>query len=213
MHQHKIRLVLVDDNTLILNEIMASLSMFEDFELVGQGKSGLDAIALCNQHQPDVVLMDIVMPIMDGIRATKEILARHPAIKIIALSGNSDAKTVQEMISAGAVGYIVKDSFPEHLTSTIRAVYSGKSVFSTDLVKALFDPANNSSPPQTDYDLTRRETEILHYMVEGKTNPEIAQVLSISLATTKFHISNILRKLDVNTRSAAISLAVKEHLI
>lgn len=213
MHQHKIRLVLVDDNTLILSEIETSLSLIEDFELVGQGKSGQDAIALCDQHQPDVVLMDIVMPIMDGIKATKAILARHPAIKIIALSGNSDAKTVQEMISAGAVGYIVKDSFPEHLANTIRAVYSGKSVFSTDLVKALFDPATISSPPQTDYDLTRRETEILHYMVEGKTNPEIAQTLSISLATTKFHISNILRKLDVNTRSAAISLAVKEHLI
>lgn len=213
MSQHKIRLVLVDDNEFILSEIGTSLSVIDDFELVGQGKSGLQAIALCDKHQPDVVLMDIAMPIMDGISATKVILARHPAIKIIALSGNSEAKTVQDMIAAGAVGYILKDTLPEELANTIRAVHSGKSVFSTDLVRSLFDVAIIPSNSPQDYALTRREIEILRCMVEGKTNPEIAQVLMISLATTKFHISNVLRKLNVNTRSAAIGLAVKEHLI
>lgn len=211
--QNKIRVILVDDQNAIRQDLGGLLSTLDDIELVAQGRNGQEAVALCDQYQPDMVLMDIAMPLMDGITATKMIISRHAAIKIIALTGNSDMNTVQEMIAAGAVGYVLKDAHPEELISIIRAVHNGNSVFSTGLIKPLFELAMSASSAQQDYGLTRRELEILHYMVDGKTNPQIAERLMISLATAKFHISNILRKLGVNTRSAAIGMAVKEHLV
>ncbi len=212
-HQNKIRVILVDDNDTIHHEIGELLAAFDDIDLVAQGRTGQEAVELCDQYLPDVMLMDISMPVMNGINATKMIILRHPNTRIIALTGIGDIKIVQEMIAVGAVGYVLKETHPEELASTIRAVNDGKLVFSSEVVKPLLNPSLQKIHARHDYNLTPREMELLRCMVEGKTNPEIAENLMISLATVKFHISNILRKLDVKSRSTAISMAVKQRLI
>jgi DNA-binding NarL/FixJ family response regulator len=209
----RIRVILVDDQRTIHLEIGALLQTFADIELVGQGETGQAAVELCDQLQPDVVLMDIAMPVMTGIEAARAILKRHPHIRIIAMTGLEDASTVQEMIGAGAVGYILKDSHPEELANTIRTVKDGKSVFSSAVIRPLLNQIAAAPKSAHDYGLTRREMEILRCMVEGKTNPEIAAALTVSLATVKFHTSNILRKLGVTSRAAAIVLATKQGLV
>lgn len=210
--QHKIRVILADDSIAIHLELGEMLKLMDDIEVVAQASNGLDAVRLCEQHLPDIVLMDVMMPGMDGIEATRAILARHPQIKVLAMSGLDAPDAVKAMIDAGAVGYVLKDSHPRELMSTIRAVASGKAVFSAELMAALFK--RQPEPPRPpDYGLTRREIEILGYLVEGKANTEIAQALTISAATVKFHVSNILHKLNVPTRAAAIALAAKQGLV
>lgn len=209
-NRNKIRVILVDDNSTIHFEIGALLMALDDIDLVAQGYTGEEAVKLCDQHQPDIVLMDIAMPVMNGVDATKIIISRHPKTNIIAMTGSSDASTVQEMITAGAMSYVLKETHPEELASVIRAAHSGKAVFSTEVVKNALNPTAHSPH---DYGLTPREIEILGSMVEGRTNPEIAELLMISQATVKFHVSNIFRKLDVKTRSAAIILASKQGLV
>jgi two-component system, NarL family, response regulator LiaR len=207
--RNKIRVILVDDKDTIHQEIGALLSSFDDIELVAHGCTGEEAIALCDQFQPDIVLMDIVMPGLNGIDATEAIIIHHPDTKIIAMTGLNDARAVQEMITAGAVGYVLKETHPEELASILRTVYSGKSVFSKEAVKNVLAP-KPTVYSRPDYGLTRREAEILRYLIDGMSNSEIATALTISQATVKFHISNILRKLGVGTRSAAVALATKQ---
>ncbi len=207
--QQKIQVILVDDHITIHLELGEMLKLMDDIELVAQASNGLDAVRLCEQHQPDVVLMDVMMPGMDGIEATRAICAQHPQIKVLAMSGLDTPDAVQAMIDAGAVGYVLKEAHPKELMSTIRTVASGKAVFSAELMSGLLK--RHAEPP--DYGLTRREVEILGYLVEGKANIEIAQALTISAATVKFHVSNILHKLNVPTRAAAIALAAKQGLV
>ena len=206
----KIRVVLVDDHSTIHLEIGALLKSFDDLELVGQGRTGLEAVRLSDEYQPDIILMDMVMPVMNGIDATRLILERHPQIKIIAMSGFDDRDTVQAMLDAGAVGYILKTAHPEDLVNSLRAVYDGQSVLSREVMKTIL---SRPESPARDYGLTRRELEILRLMVEGKTNPEIASALTISASTVKFHTSNIFQKLGVESRAAAIVLAAKQNLV
>ncbi len=134
-NRNKIRVILVDDHHTIHLEIGALLKSLDDIELVAQGRTGEEAIRLYDQYRPDIVLMDVVMPVLNGVEATKAIVSRHPAAKIIAMTGFSDTSTVQEMLGAGAVGYVLKEAHPEELASVIRAVQSGKAVFSTEVVK------------------------------------------------------------------------------
>ncbi|NWG17315.1 MAG: response regulator transcription factor [Chloroflexi bacterium] len=136
----KIRVILVDDHHTIHLEIGALLRTFEDVELVAQGGNGKEAVLLCDQHQPDIVLMDISMPVMNGIEATRLILERHPQIRVIAMTGLDDAGTVQRMIAAGAAGYLLKEAPPAELASIIHAVYGGNAVFSADVMKPLLAP-------------------------------------------------------------------------
>ena len=208
----KIRVVLIDDQETVHLDIGDLLATLDDIELVGQGRTGKDAIALCDQHRPDIVLMDISMPVMGGILATKAIVPRHPEIRIIAMSGLDDSRTVHEMITVGAVGYILKDA-PEELVSTIRAVYSGKSVFSTELVQRLLTMPPASSKSTHDYDLTRREMDILRAMSEGLNNSQVADKLSISTATVRFHLTNINQKLSAANRTEALIIAARQKLI
>ena len=209
----KIRVVLIDDHDTVHLEIGELLATFADIELVAQGRNGKEAILLCDQLQPDVVLMDISMPIMDGITATKAIAPRHPNTRIIALSGLDNSETVQQMIAAGAVSYVLKDAHSEELAGAIRVVHGGKSVFSTDLVKPLLnqDPAGLKAP--RDYGLTRREVDILRAMGEGLNNSEVAYKLSISTATVRFHLTHIIQKLGADSRSEALIIAARQNLI
>lgn len=211
----KIRVILVDDHPAIHLEIGALLRTFEDIELVAQAEDGEQAVLLCDRHQPDVVLMDIAMPVLNGIDAAKAILQRHPQVRIIALTGLEDTDIIRDMLNAGAVGYLLKEAQPAELASVIRAAYDGKAVFSSEVIKPLLDSQLPQPPVSArhEYGLTRREMEILRYMVDGKTNPEIAEALMVSLATVKFHASNIFRKLGVTTRAAAVALAARQKLI
>jgi two-component system, NarL family, response regulator LiaR len=204
-----IRVVLVDDHLQMHKIVEATLRTTSDIKLVGQGANGEEGIDLCKQHQPDVVLMDVLMPKMDGIEATKILHERFPEIKILVLSSFHDHESVYTMLRNGAVGYLTKDTLAQDLVETIRATFQGKMVFSPDIVEQLV-----SSPhPAVDFHLTDRELEVLVLLAEGLTNQQSAQRLSVSVSTLKFHMNNIYQKLGVQTRSEALVMAVKNNLI
>ena len=204
-----IRVVLIDDHTQIHRTVDVLLRSVVDIKLVAQGANGKDALYLCEQYQPDVVLMDVIMPIMDGIQATKILSERFPAIKVLVLSSFQDHESVYSMLRNGAVGYLTKSTLSKDLVETIRATYQGKMVFSSEVGAHLV-----SKPlPTIDFHLTDRELEVLVLMAEGLNMPEMAEKLVISPATVKFHINNICKKLGVRTRSEALVLAAKHNLV
>ena len=207
--ENPIRVLLVDDHIQMHRIIQAILGTIPDIKLVGQGANGQEGVALCEQLQPDVVLMDVVMPVMDGIEATKVLHGRFPAVKVLVLSSFQDHESVYTMLRNGAVGYLTKGSLAQDLAETIRATYQGKMVFSSEAGIHL------TAPPQStvDFNLTDRELEVLVLLAEGLTNQQSAQRLSISVSTLKFHMNNIYEKLGVQTRSEALVLAAKNNLI
>jgi NarL family two-component system response regulator LiaR len=207
--QNPIRVVLADDHAQMHRTVQVILGSTPDIKLVGQGANGQEVIALCEQYQPDIVLMDIVMPVMDGIEATKVLHARFPEIKILVLSSFQDHESVYAMLKNGAVGYLTKSSLADDLAGTIRAICQGKMVFSSEVGTQLVSPPQ----PAVDYGLTDRELEVLVLLGEGLTNQQSAQRLSISQSTLKYHMTNIYRKLGVQTRSEALVLAAKNNLI
>ena len=207
--QNPIRVVLADDHAQMHRAVQVILGSTPDIKLVGQGANGEEAIALCEQYQPDIVLMDVVMPVMDGIEATQVISERFPEIKILVLSSFQDHESVYAMLKNGAVGYLTKSSLADDLAETIRAICQGKMVFSSEVGAQLVSPPQ----PAVDYGLTDRELEVLVLLGEGLTNQQSAQKLSISQSTLKYHMTNIYRKLGVQTRSEALVLAAKNNLI
>lgn len=204
-----IRVVLVDDHYQTHRIVQGILGATEDIMLVGQGANGQEGLDLCTQYQPDIVLMDVVMPIMDGIEATKILQERLPEVKILVLSSFQDHESVNTMLRNGAIGYLTKSTLSQDLVETIRTTFLGKMVFSKDVVEQLVSPTQ----PQVDFKLTDRELEVLVALAEGLTNQQTALRLSISVSTLKYHMSNIYRKLGVQTRSEALVLAAKNNLI
>jgi len=189
--------------------VRATLGATTDIKLVAQGANGQEGIALCDQHQPDIVLMDVVMPVMDGIEATRILHERFPNLKVLVLSSFQDHESVYAMLHNGAVGYLVKSSLAQDLAETIRSTVHGKMVFSSEIGAQLMSPPQ----PAVDFHLTDRELEVLVMLAEGLTNQQSAQKLSISQSTLKFHMMNIFQKLGVQTRSEALVLAAKNNLI
>lgn len=208
-----IRIVLVDDHIKVHRAIAAAVDVWDDLELVGQGSNGIEAIQLCEEHMPDVVLMDVVMPGMDGIEATRAITERFRQIKVLALSSFQDEESVRSMLDAGAVGYLLKNSSIDDLAQTIRTAYRGTAVFSAEVTQVLLRSAAPASPAPHDYGLTPREGEVLKLMVEGLNNRQIAETLVVSQSTAKFHVSRILAKLNVESRVEAVALAVEQKLV
>lgn len=204
-----IRVVLIDDHYQMHKIVQEILSATPDIKLVGQGANGLEGIALSEQYQPDIALMDVVMPVMDGIEATKALHERFPDIKVLVLSSFQDHESVYAMLRNGAVGYLTKSTLSEDLVGTIRTAFQGKMVFSKEIGEQLVSPPQ----PIEDFNLTDRELEVLVLLAEGLTNQQSAYKLSISPSTLKFHMSNIYRKLGVQTRSEALVLAAKNNLI
>jgi NarL family two-component system response regulator LiaR len=207
--KNPIRVVLVDDHAQIHRIVHVTLGATADINLVGQGANGQEGITLCEQYQPDIVLMDVVMPVMDGIEATKILHERFPDIKVLVLSSFQDHESVYAMLGNGAVGYLTKGSLAQDLADTIRATIQGKMVFSGEVGAHLMSPPQ----PAIDFHLTDRELEVLVLLAEGLTNQQSAQKLSISTSTLKFHMTNIYQKLGVQTRSEALVLAAKNNLI
>ena len=204
-----IKVMLVDDHRRVHQAISEMLSFYDDIELIAQANNGRDAVELCEVYQPDLVLMDVVMPIMDGVEATKHIIQKQPAMKILALSSFREHNAVRDMLESGAIGYVLKDSSVDELEDTIRIAHAGQSVLSPEVMQTLFEvPQSNLAGT-----LSPREKEILTHFANGKTNGEIAATLNISISTVKFHISNIICKLGVQTRAEALVTAAKHNLV
>lgn len=209
----RMRIVLVDDDATIVEEISAVLAIHDDMVVVAQGTNGEEAVQLCSEHQPDVILMDIVMPVMNGIEATRIITSHHPQAKIIALSGSDDTDTVKQMIAVGAAGYLLKDTPPDELAGTIRTIFGGKSVFSSSIIKPLVESSSPKERLASDFGLTDREMDVLRAMSEGLNNSEVAEKLYISTTTVRFHLKNIIEKLHADNRTEALVIAARVGLI
>lgn len=206
-----IRIMLVDDHTMVRHGLATFLKIFDDLQLVGEAESGEAAIQLCSEILPDVVLMDIVLPKMDGITAIRAIRNQYPTIKIIALSSFKEGDIIQNALEAGAIGYLLKDISADDLAQAIRAAYSDRATLSPEAAQALVKNANQQPPPI--FDLTKREYEVLVLMVEGLNNKQIAKKLTVSPSTIKSHVSNILAKFEVTSRTEAVTLALRNRII
>jgi NarL family two-component system response regulator LiaR len=206
-----IRVMLVDDHNVVRSGLATFLRAYEDLELVGQAGNGVEAVNLCHRTQPDVILMDLMMPEMDGIAATRAILADYPKIKIIAMTSFEEEELVQGVLAAGAISYLLKNVTSDDLAAAIRAASVGKSTLSPEAAKALIQATRPTEQPWLE--LTEREKEVLNLVVQGQSNQQIAQALVISIATVKAHVSAILSKLQVSSRAEAIAYAIKHKVV
>ena len=206
-----IRVMLVDDHTMVRQGLATFLKVYDDLELAGEAASGQAAIELCNQTLPDVILMDLMMPDMDGATATRLIRQQHPNVQVVVVTSFKEGELVQNALQAGAIGYLLKDVSADELARAIRAAYSGRATLSPDAVQALVNTANQ--PPVPGQDLTERELVVLGLMVEGLNNTQIAGRLVVSPSTIKTHVSHILSKLGVASRSEAVALALRSGLV
>jgi NarL family two-component system response regulator LiaR len=208
--QSVIRVIVVDDHDMVRRGLAAYLNTHPDIAFVGEAGDGLEALDLCQQLQPDVVLMDLMMPEMGGIEATRKIRARYPQTQVIALTSFREKQLVESAIQAGAISYLLKKVTGDDLAAAIRSAHIGQSTLSPEVTQEII----KSEPgPKVGHDLTPREHEVLALMVEGMTNPEIADRLTISRATATSHVSHILHKLGVSNRAEAIVLAVRSNIV
>lgn len=203
--------MIVDDHMMVRDGLRVFLSSHPDIEIVAEAADGEQALACCSADPPDVVLMDIVMPKMDGPTATARIRLAFPKVQVITLTGFSDEALIQQALRAGAIGYLLKDVYADKLAEAIREAYHGRSTLTAVAARVLIQAT--TKPPAPGPNLTKREREVLALLVAGKTNPEIAAQLTISRGTVRLHISSILAKLGVSNRTEAATLAIHDKLV
>jgi NarL family two-component system response regulator LiaR len=206
-----IRVMLVDDHTMVRRGLATFLKVFDDLQLAGEAESGEAAIQLCSEALPDVILMDMSMPDMDGASATRAIRQQFPGVQVIALTSFKEGKLIKNALEAGAIGYLLKDVSADDLVWAIRAAHAGRTTLSPEVAQALVETANQ--PPAPGLDLTEREREVLALMIEGLNNTQIAGRLTVSPSTIKSHVSSILSKLGVASRTEAVTLALRNHIV
>jgi NarL family two-component system response regulator LiaR len=207
-----IRVLIVDDHAMLRRGLVFFLKGFEDLDLVGEAASGREAIARCVEVQPDVVLMDMIMPEMDGAETTERLLARWPDTKVIVLTSFQEEDLVVRALRAGAKGYLLKNTSATNLAQAIRDAYAGHTPLAPEATEALVQ-ATRQQTPSRNYDLTDREHEVLALLAEGLSNADIAERLVVSVATVKFHVHGVLTKLGVSSRTEAVALAWHEKLL
>jgi two-component system, NarL family, response regulator LiaR len=206
-----VRVMLVDDHTMVRRGLAAFLKVFDDLQLAGEADNGADAIRLCGEILPDVVLMDMMMPDMDGAVATRTIRQQYPQVQVIILTSFKEGDLIKNALEAGAIGYLLKDVSADDLAQAIRAAHSGRVTLSPEAAQVLVQSA--SRPPAPGLDLTEREREVLSLMIEGLNNTQIAGRLTVSPSTIKSHVSNILSKLGVSSRTEAVTLALRNRIL
>ncbi len=197
-----IRVLVVDDHPMVRVGLSMVLNSLEEMTFIGEASDGKEAVKFCQTIQPDVILMDIKMPHLDGIEATKAILAQYPHIRVIALTSFKEDHLVRGIMNAGALGYLLKDADRNQIEHAILDSMAGKATLDEKAMQSLLNIAPTPNNP-----LSERETEVLKLMSEGMTNQEIAKKLVVSQSTVKFHVSNVLVKLGVNTRTEAVAYA------
>jgi NarL family two-component system response regulator LiaR len=206
-----IRVMIVDDHDMVRRGLSAFLMAMKDLQLVGEARNGKEALEICDSARPDVILMDLVMPEMSGAEAAREIRASLPEVQIIALTSFEDRELVQDALRAGAISYLLKNVSADDLAEAIRAAHAGRPTLAPEAAQALIQTATEGPAPG--FDLTPREREVLALLVEGLTNPEIAERLVVSRSTAKAHVSNILSKLGASNRAEAVSMALQRKLV
>ncbi len=209
--ERPIQVLLVDDHRMVREGLAVFLQVADDLELAGEAEDGAEAVELCARLQPDVVLMDLKMPRMDGATATRLITERFPGIRVIALTSFQEEGLVERALQAGAISYLLKNVTAEALGEAIRSAAAGRATLAPEAAQDLVRSATKG--PQPGSDLTPREREVLGLMVRGSSNKEIAQALVVSQSTAKFHVSRILAKLGASGRTEAVTIALHHGLV
>jgi len=207
---NRIRVMIVDDHAVVRSGLAAFFTVFPDLELIGEAENGDEAVVRCGLLKPDVILMDLIIPVTDGVTATRKIKEKYPTVKVIALTSYQEDDLVQGALEAGAIGYLMKNVTARDLAAAIRSAHAGKMTLSPEAAQILVNARTQSQEYEN---LTEREREVLKLMVDGLNNAEIAEQLVLSLSTVKYHISNILGKLEVENRVAAVTIAIQKKLI
>jgi NarL family two-component system response regulator LiaR len=207
----RITLVIADDHALVRSGLETILRLYDDIELVGQAESGAEAIRIAEETRPAVVLMDLVMPGMDGGEATREILRRCSATRVLVLTSFSDEALIENALNAGAIGYLMKNISGDELAAAIRGAAAGRPTLAPEATEALMHRV--AAPPSSGDDLTTRERQVLTLLADGLSNTEIAERLVISISTVKSHVSSIITKLGASGRTEAATIALRRRLI
>jgi two-component system, NarL family, response regulator LiaR len=205
-----IRVLIVDDHAVVRGGLRLFLLAFDDLALVGEANSGEKALAQCAELRPDVILMDLVMPGMGGVEAIRLLRQRQPQVQVIALTSFPEEELVQAALQAGAISYLLKTISAADLAAAIRAAAAGQPTLAPEATLALL---RRAGPPPAGQDLTAREREVLALLVEGLSNREIAARLVVSESTAKFHVGNILVKLQAGNRAEAVAMALQQGLV
>ncbi|MEO6456734.1 MAG: response regulator transcription factor [Chloroflexia bacterium] len=209
----KITVVLVDDHAIVRQGLRTYLGLQTDIEVVGEASDGREALAKVRETLPDIVLMDLVMPNVDGVEATRQVTALSPSTRVIVLTSFSEDEKVFASIKAGAQGYLMKDVLPQDLVRAIRTVHRGEAQLDPEIARKLMQEFTNPQPTAPKHDLTEREMDVLRLIAQGKSNKEISEDLVLSEKTVKTHVSNILQKLHLSDRTQAAVYALRQKIV
>jgi len=213
---NKIRVLLADDHTILRDGIRALLDDQADIEVIGEAGDGQATVKMTAQLQPDVVVMDIAMPLLNGLEATRQIQRDYPQVKVLILTMHENEEYIRQVLAAGALGYVLKDAAARDLLGAIRAVYQGEAVLSPAITRLVIEDYlrwGDIRPPDSSNGLTSREREVLQLIAEGYTNKEIAEILCISIKTVQSHRTNLMSKLDLHDRGELIKYAIQKKII